>query len=396
LEKGKDIMLEKAKALRDTLSRLRRTIHMQPELGFEEFKTSALVAQTLNDLGIELQTGVGKTGVVARLGNGQGPVIGIRADMDALPILEANPVEYRSQVPGKMHACGHDAHTAMLMGAAMLLKDEPFEGEIRLLFQPSEEKWDAEGKSGATRMIDDGAIEGLDAVIALHVNGTIERGKIGLNEGYVLANSDRIAAKIIGVGGHGAMPHAARDPIFMTAPILTAIHGIVSRWVKPTEPAVITVGRLAGGTAANVIPDTVELDLTLRSLNSEVREQLIREVEQALSIARVLGGDYEIKVEYGYPALYNDPTVAGWLRDTATQMLGPENVEVREVVMGGEDFAFMARASRGAMLFLGTRAPGGPPKYVHHPEFDIDEEALPIGAALLAQTALRFVKGELG
>lgn len=389
-------MLEKAKALRDTLSRLRRTIHMQPELGFEEFKTSALVAQTLNDLGIELQTGVGKTGVVARLGNGQGPVIGIRADMDALPILEANPVEYRSQVPGKMHACGHDAHTAMLMGAAMLLKDEPFEGEIRLLFQPSEEKWDAEGKSGATRMIDDGAIEGLDAVIALHVNGTIERGKIGLNEGYVLANSDRIAAKIIGVGGHGAMPHAARDPIFMTAPILTAIHGIVSRWVKPTEPAVITVGRLAGGTAANVIPDTVELDLTLRSLNSEVREQLIREVEQALSIARVLGGDYEIKVEYGYPALYNDPTVAGWLRDTATQMLGPENVEVREVVMGGEDFAFMARASRGAMLFLGTRAPGGPPKYVHHPEFDIDEEALPIGAALLAQTALRFVKGELG
>jgi amidohydrolase len=388
-------MLEKAKTLKDILVRLRRTIHMQPELGFEEFKTSALVAETLTELGIELQTGVGKTGVVARLGNGQGPVIGIRADMDALPILEANSVEYKSQAAGKMHACGHDAHTAMLMGAAMLLKDEPFNGEIRLLFQPSEEKWDEEGKSGATRMIDDGAVEGLDAVIALHVNGTIERGKIGLNEGYVLANSDRIAAKIIGVGGHGAMPHAARDPIFMTAPVLTAIHGIVSRWVKPTEPAVITVGRLVGGTAANVIPDTVELDLTLRSLSGEVREQLIREVEQALSIARALGGDYEIKVEYGYPALYNDPTVTGWLRDTAAQVLGPENVEQRETVMGGEDFAFMAQASRGAMLFLGTKAPGGPPKYVHHPEFDIDEEALPIGAALLAQTALRFVRGEL-
>jgi amidohydrolase len=388
-------MLDKAKSLKDVLVRLRRTIHMQPELGFEEVKTSALVAETLNDLGIEFQTGVGKTGVVARLGNGQGPVIGIRADMDALPILEANEVPYKSQVPGKMHACGHDAHTAMLMGAAMLLKDEPFNGEIRLLFQPSEEKWDHEGKSGASRMIDDGAIKGLDAVIALHVNGNIEQGKIGINEGYILANSDRISAKIMGTGGHGAMPHAARDPIFMTAPILTAIHGIVSRWVKPIEPAVITVGRLAAGTAANVIPGTVELDMTLRSLSNEVREQLIREVEQALSIARALGGDYEMKVERGYPALYNDPEVAGWLRDTAGSLLGADNVEAKEVSMGGEDFAFMARASRGAMFFLGTQTPGGPPKYVHHPEFDIDEEALAIGSAILAQTALRFVRGEL-
>jgi amidohydrolase len=389
-------MLEKAKALKDELVRLRRTIHMQPELGFEEFKTSALVAETLGDLGIEFQSGVGKTGVVARLGNGQGPVIGIRADMDALPIIEANEVSYKSQVAGKMHACGHDAHTAMLMGAAMLLKDEQFNGEIRLLFQPSEEKWDAEGKSGARRMIDDGAIQALDAVIALHVNGTIERGKIGINEGYILANSDRIAAKIVGTGGHGAMPHSARDPIFMIAPILTAIHGIVSRWVNPLEPAVITVGRLAGGSAANVIPGTVELDMTLRSMSSKVREQLIQEVEQALSIAKALGGDYEITVERGYPALYNDPTVAGWIRETAAKLLGAENVGPREVSMGGEDFAFMTQASRGAMLFLGVQAPGGPPKFVHHPEFDIDEEALPIGSAILAQTALRFVRGEVG
>lgn len=388
-------MLEKAKTLKDILIHLRRTIHMQPELGFEEFKTSALVAETLNDLGVEFQTGVGKTGVVARLGSGQGPVIGIRADMDALPILEVNDVPYKSQSPGKMHACGHDAHTTMLLGAAMLLKGEQFNGEIRLLFQPSEEKWDEEGKSGATRMIDDGAIKGLDAVIALHVDGTIERGKIGLNEGYILANSDRISAKIIGTGGHGALPHSARDPIFMTAPILTAIHGIVSRWVKPIEPAVITVGRLAGGTAANIIPGMVELDMTLRSLSSEVREQLIHEVEQALSIARALGGDYEIKVERGYPALYNDPGVAGWLRETATGMLGSENVKVEEVSMGGEDFAFMTQTSRGAMFFLGVKALDGPPKFVHHPQFDIDEEALPIGSAILAQTALRFVREEI-
>lgn len=181
-------MLERAEALKDTMIRLRRTIHRHPELGFEEFKTSALVAETLGDLGIELQTGVGKTGVVARLGNGEGPVIGIRADMDALPIEEANEVEYKSQVPGKMHACGHDAHTAMLLGAAMLLKDEEINGEIRFLFQPSEEKADEEGISGAPRMIDDGAIEGLDAVIALHVASGLDRGKVEIDEGYVLAD----------------------------------------------------------------------------------------------------------------------------------------------------------------------------------------------------------------
>jgi amidohydrolase len=388
-------MLEKAKSLQETLVRLRRTIHKQPELGFEEFKTAALVAETLGDLGIELQTGVGKTGVVARLGNGKGRVIGIRADMDALPILEANEIEYKSEVPGKMHACGHDAHTTMLMGAAMLLKDEPFDGEIRLLFQPSEERWDHEGKSGATRMIDDGAIEGLDAVIALHVSGLIERGQIGIGEGYILANSDKVHAKIIGTGGHGANPHLARDPIFMAAPVLTALHGIVSRWVKPINPAVVTVGYIRGGEAFNVIPGEVELGLTLRSLSDEVREQLIKEVEQALSVARALGGDYEIKVERGYPALYNDPGVAGWLRDTASQLLGAENVKPEEVVMGGEDFAYMTQGSRGAMLFLGVRQPGGPPKYVHHPQFDLDEQALPIGAAVLAQTALRYIRGEL-
>lgn len=387
-------MLEKAKALKETLVHLRRTIHLQPELGFEEFKTSALVIKTLSDLGIELQTGVGKTGVVARLGTGSGPVIGIRADMDALPILEANDVPYKSQVPGKMHACGHDAHTAMLMGAAMLLKDEQIDGEIRFLFQPSEEGSDSEGKSGAARMIDDGAIDKLDAVIALHVNGVIEWGQVAVNDGYVLANTDRIYAKVKGVGGHGASPHAARDPIFMMAPILTALHGIVSRWVNPIQPAVITVGRISGGMVANVIPSEVELDITLRSLDDEVRDQLISEVESALSISRALGGDYEINVQRGYPALYNDPVAAGWIRDTAVDLIGADNVLKRDVAMGGEDFAFMTRASRGAMMFLGVKSPDGPPKYVHHPEFDIDENALPVGAAIMAQTALRFVRGE--
>ena len=191
------------------------------------------------------------------------------------------------------------------------------------------------------------------------------------------------------------MPHLARDPIFLVAPVLTAIHGIVSRWVDPIQPAVITIGRLAGGTACNVIPGEVEMDFSVRSITDEVREQLIKEIEQALSVARTLGGDYEMEVHYGYPALYNDPAVAGWLRDTSARLLGPDNIEPRELMMGGEDFAFMSRASRGAMLFLGTKEPDGLPKSVHHPEFDIDEEALPIGSAVLAETALRFVRGEV-
>jgi len=386
-------MLDRAKAIQDKLIALRRAIHMNPELSFQEFETAAFVAEKMAELGIEYQTGIGKTGVVARIGNGDGPAIGIRADMDALPILEANDVAYKSQNPGKMHACGHDAHTAMLIGVAMLLKEEDFNGEIRLLFQPSEENSDEEGVSGAPRMIEDGAIDGLDAVIALHVDSSMDRGTVSISDGFILANSDTVYAKIKGVGGHGAIPQMARDPIFMLSPILTAIHGIVSRWVDPVQPAVITVGRVAGGTVSNVIPESVELDITVRSMDDDVREQLIQEIEQALSISRSLGGDYEIRVRYGYPALYNDPLVAGWVRDSATDLVGAQNVIDRGFDMGGEDFGFMSRASQGMMMMLGTKKPDGPIKYFHHPEFDIDEDALPIGAAIMAETALRYVQG---
>jgi amidohydrolase len=201
---------------------------------------------------------------------------------------------------------------------------------------------------------------------------------------------------VIGKGGHGAKPHTTIDPIFMMGPILTALHGIVSRRIKPIEPAVITIGSLLAGTVDNVIPGEANLALTLRSMSNDVRAQLIDEVEKALSIARALGGDYEMKVVPGCPSLYNDPTVTGWLVETASQLIGPENVLEREPGMGFEDFAYMAQASQGAMFFLGTKKPNGPPRFAHHPEFDIDEEAMPIGAAILAETALRFVQGKLG
>ncbi|MEM8859518.1 MAG: M20 family metallopeptidase [Chloroflexota bacterium] len=387
-------MLEQAKQLQEELTRIRRTIHMNPELGFEEFKTGELVAKTLSDLGVEYQTGVGRTGIVARLGNGNGPKIGIRADMDALPILEANDVTYKSQTPGKMHACGHDAHTTMLLGAAMLLKDKDFDGEIRLLFQPSEERSDEDGISGAPAMITDGAIEELDAVIALHVNGTTDAGTITIADGPILANADRIDARIIGKGGHGAAPHMAVDPIFIAGPVITAIHGIVSRRIDPSQPAVITIGKMVGGTVNNVIPADVEFSITLRSYDDDVREQLIEEVKNAFAIAKNMGGDCEVIVHRGYPATVNDASVAGWIRQTGKDLLGDENVLTRGPVMGAEDFGYMSRASRGAMMGLGVRVPGGPDKFLHHPEFDIDESALPVGAAVMAETAMRFIKGK--
>ncbi len=389
-------MLTKAQTLLPTLSHLRRTIHMNPELGFTLPKTTALVSKTLHDLGIEHETGIGKSGIVAHLGNGDGPVIGIRADMDALPILEANEVVYKSQTPGRMHACGHDAHTTMLLGVAMLLKEENFKGEIRLLFQPSEEACDEEGLSGAPRMIDDGALNGVDAVIALHVDGTAPAGKVRCLDGFVSANVDTVFAKIIGRGGHGAMPHYARDPIFMTAPILTALHGIVSRWVDPLQPAVVTVGRLAGGSASNVIPDTVEMDITLRSMTDDVRAQLLVEVENALAIARNLGGDYALKIERGYPSMYNAPTVSSWLTQTAEDLLGPGANLGGDTNMGAEDFAYMTRLAPGAMFSLGVKPADSPLRFLHAPNFDLDENALPMGAAILAETALRFVRGEVG
>ncbi len=387
-------MLEEAKKLQDELTRIRRTIHMNPELGFEEFKTGALVAETLNELGVEYQTGVGKTGIVARLGNGNGPKIGIRADMDALPILEANDVPYKSTVPGKMHACGHDAHTTMLLGAAMLLKDQEFDGEIRLLFQPSEERSDENNISGAPAMISDGAVEELDAVIALHVLGMMDAGVINISDGFILANTDTIEAKIIGKGGHGAAPHLSVDPIFAAAPVITAIHGIVSRKVDPNKQAVITIGRISGGTVSNVIPGEVEFSITLRSFDDEVRELLINEVKNAFEIAKNLGADCEVDVQRGYPATYNDPEVAAWIRQTATDLVGEDNVISRGPSMGGEDFGYMSRASRGAMFNVGVRVPGGEDKFLHHPEFDLDESAMPVGSAVLAETAMRFIKGD--
>ncbi len=385
-------MLERAHALTDQLVAWRRDIHMHPELGFEEQRTARLVADNLNAMGVEVQTGVGVTGVVGYLGDG-GPVIGIRADMDALPIQEKNDVPYASRTPGVMHACGHDAHTAILLGAAKLLSEMPQRppGQVRFLFQPSEEKSDAENKSGAVRMIEDGALEGVDAVIALHVDGTRTVNQVTVEHGYASANEDAFSIHLTGTGGHGAFPHYGSDPIFILAQVINAIHGIRARRLDPTKAGAVSIGSVHAGEASNVIPNLVKITGTMRSFDDETRAQLKRELEEVLGVARALGGDFSLRFKPGYPSSYHDPAVCSLIEASAKEMLGAAALVPAQPGMGAEDFSYMLRKAPGAMFMLGAKRDETDRGH-HTPIFDIDESALPTGAALLADMACRLLR----
>lgn len=387
-------MLTRAEAMSAELSRLRREIHMHPELGFQEVRTAALVADTLKEIGgIGIRTQVGVTGVVGDLGTGDGPTIAIRADMDALPVLEKTGLGHASQDAGKMHACGHDAHTAILLGAAHLLKEEfatgKLKGNVRFLFQPAEEVG-GDGVSGAPMMIADGAMDGVDHVIALHVASEIPLGQVGLTRGPVTAAADGFKGWIRGTGGHGAYPHGGTDPVMMMAAVVQAINGIVSRRIDPMKSAVISIGLVQTGTAFNIIPNEVYIGGTIRSFDPEVREQLYVELDRAFSVAKALGGDYTLEIIRGYPAGINDATVTQWMDDVATEYLGAANVDRVTAGMGGEDFAYMQQKAPGTMMMLGA-ALGDMNRPHHTPVFDIDERSFPIGAAILAETVRRYL-----
>ncbi len=392
-------MLDKALALQDEIVRLRRIIHANPELSFREYQTAALVADTLSEIGgYTVRTQVGKTGVVAELGD-EGPVIAVRADMDALPIIEANDAPYCSCNPGVMHACGHDAHTAILLGVAHLLRqsyaEEPWKGRVRLLFQPSEEDVDENQISGATAMINDNALEGIDAVIALHVASDKPSGHFMFQDGPSLAAVDSFDAWIRGDGAHGAYPHTGSDPIYMLAPILTALYAIPSRRINPLYPSVVSLGQVSGGATTNVIPNEVMLRGTIRSLLPEVREQLWADVENALRMSELMGGSYELDIIKGYPPMINSPEANGWMRQVTKDLLGARAVVDAQFGMGAEDFAYMTQRARGAMFMLGAAIPEGPARHHHTSTFDIDERVLAPGAAVLAETVRRYVTGRL-
>jgi amidohydrolase len=387
-------MLERAQELSGTLVALRRQIHRHPELGFQEHQTARLAADRLAELGIAVRTGVGKTGVVGDLGS-DGPCIALRADMDALPIQEENETEYASEVPGVMHACGHDSHVACLLGVAQLLAAEHtagrLPGRVRFLFQPAEEMQDAEGKSGAMRMVDEGVMDGVDAVVGLHVWADLPLGTISTREGIACAYPDKFVLVVKGQEAHGAFPQRGFDAIAVAAQVINALQMVISRRLDPTRGKVLTVGTVHGGAKDNILAGEVTMTGTLRTFEPDTREALFAEMERACGVAHALGGDFELTIIPGYIPVINDPAITALVRQVGTDLLGAGNVRETVLEMGGEDFSYFARKAPGCFFLLGSATPGETKRLHHHPRFDVDERCLPIGAALLAETAIRFL-----
>ena len=353
-------MLTKAQALQDELVRLRRDIHQHPELSFQEFRTAALVADTLREIGgIEIKTEVGTTQASsARLAAADGPTIAIRADMDALPIQSITGVPFESTNPGVMHACGHDAHTAILLGVAHLLRqsfaEETWHGNVRLLFQPSEEAFDENGVSGATAMITDGALEGLDAVLALHVASHRPAGEMAFSDGYSLAAVDSFEAWIRGDGGHGAYPHTGSDPLYMLSAVLPALYAIPSRQIDPLSPCVVSLGQISGGAAPNVIPDTVYLQGTIRSMDDAVRSSSGLRWSGPYGSAKTWAARWNSNWSRATPRCSTTPASTTGCAAAARDVVGADAVVEQKYGMGAEDFSYMCREAPGAMFMLGA------------------------------------------
>ena len=375
----------------------RRHLHEHPELGFEEVETSRFVAQRLQSLGVEdIRTGIAKTGVTGLIRGSQGPgkTVLLRADMDALPILEENDVPYVSQHPGVMHACGHDGHTAMLLGVARLLSEQrdSFAGTVKLLFQPAEEL----PPGGAKPMIEAGVLNDppVDAVFGIHVDQDEPVGKISLAAGPVMAAADRFTILIKGKGGHGAKPQTSVDPIAIGAQIVTALQTLISREYDPVATGVVSVCAFLSGSAFNVIPDTAELRGTVRTFTPENRTMLSERIPELVKgIAAAMRAEAEVHYDFGYPATINDPAMTELVREVVTEVVGAENVIEAEPQMGAEDFSYFLRERPGSFFFIGSKnEERGLTWGHHHPRFDIDEAVLGVGVESLARTALRYLQ----
>ncbi|MEM7346069.1 MAG: M20 family metallopeptidase, partial [Chloroflexota bacterium] len=390
-------ILERAKAIHSKIRGWRRKIHRYPELSFTESRTAGLVTATLFDLGVEAETEVAKTGVVGTIQGGDGPTVGLRADMDALPITETNGTDFDSTRPGIMHACGHDAHTAMLLGAATILKGLADEGRlpgtIKLLFQPSEEAQDEENKSGGMLMVEEGALEGIDAIFGVHVDPSRNVGEVATLAGPMMASADTFYLTLRGAAGHAARPQAAIDTIALSAHVIQAIHQIISRRINPVEEGVITIGTIQGGTKDNIIADTVKMSGTIRAFSQETRELIHQELHKACRVIETFGGSFELDIRIGYPPTVNDPEAVDIAMSAVGGMLGEENALVGDKIMAAEDFSFMAQEAPGCFLRLGVHNPEWDQHYfVHTPNFRMDEDALPIGSASLVAAALDWMQ----
>ena len=394
------VNLEKVKSLSKEYSiqvvEFRRHLHANPELSYKEFNTVNYVRERLRSFGIEPRE-VATTGLVAEI-KGKNPekkMVALRADMDALPITEANHVPYVSKNVGVMHACGHDVHTSSLLGTAKILqqvKDE-FEGTVRLLFQPGEEK----NPGGASYMIRDGVLENPRpaGIIGQHVFPILPVGKIGFREGMYMASADEIYLKVIGKGGHGAAPDLAVDPIVIASHIIIALQQIISRNANPRQPTVLTFGNIIGKGATNIIPDEVNIAGTFRAMNEEWRNSGLDKIKKmAESIAEGMGGRCEVDISRGYPYLENNPELTRRIKSAAVEYVGRENVVDIDITLGAEDFAYYSQVIPAAFYRLGTRNEAkGITSYVHTPTFDIDEDALTISTGLMAWMAIKELAG---
>lgn len=375
---------------------LRRDLHEHPELAFEEIRTSGIVAQHLDSLGLQVLTGVAKTGVIGLLRGGasqpEGKTIAIRADMDALPIHELNEIDYRSTVDGKMHACGHDGHTAILLAVAAILSNRRAEltGNVKFIFQPAEE-----GRGGAEAMVKEGVMQGVDGVIGLHLMSTSPVGRVGVRAGAVFASADGLVLRVNGKGGHGAMPHEAVDPIVIAAYLITALQTLISREISPLSPAVLTIGTLRAGTAFNIIPEIVEMQGSMRAFSAEQREHLSRRSsELARGIASAMGGSCDAQVYHGTPPCRNDATMTELVFKAAAASVGEEHVDTSEAVMttSSDDMAYFLDAVPGCYFIVGVHNDEKGAKYPnHHPRFTLDEDALPIGVEVLTRAAMAYL-----
>ncbi len=376
----------------------RRYLHAHPELSFKEFNTAAFVSNTLKSMGLSPEV-IATTGVVVVI-EGKNPskkVVALRADMDALPITEANTTEYKSKIAGVMHACGHDAHTASLLGTAKILSSlkDQFEGTVKLIFQPGEEK----NPGGASYMIRDGALENPKpaSIIGQHVMPLLPVGKIGFREGMYMASSDEIFLKVIGKGGHASAPDLLIDPVLIASHILVALQQVVSRNASPKQPTVLSFGKIHGDGATNIIPDEVNIAGTFRALSEGWRkEALIKIRKMAEGIAESMGGKCEVTISHGYPYLENNPALTRRIRQAAEEYVGKENVVDIDITLGSEDFSYYSQVLPASFYRLGTRnEKKNITSYIHTPTFDIDEDALALSPGLMAWMALKELESGL-
>ena len=369
---------------------IRRTIHQWPETAYKEEKTAGLISKTLNKLGIKHQTGIARTGVVGSLiTDKDAPTVALRADMDALPLAEETDLPFASQNPGIMHACGHDGHVAIVLGAAAILRDNPPEGNVVFIFQPAEE-----GEGGAKPMIEQGALDGVDFIFGGHIERHYQVGEIGIKTGIHTSHTDAFEIRVAGKGGHAARPHLAIDAVFIASQLVVNLQTIVSRQVDPVHPSVLTVGYIRGGTVYNAIAEKAVLKGTIRTTDELVRAQIIEKVRKMAASLSILY-DAEIKVisRPGYPPVINEERAAKFAVQVAEKLIGREKtIAIPYPSLGGEDFSYYLQQIPGCFVRFGAAKEGHETVSSHSPKFDFDEEALRVGAAYMSELVRYTIK----